>query len=149
MKNGIDAPVPSKSSRRPLREALLFGAKLDALSAKYPATIHKRVDGHGRHVISGRLGGLRQYLRSATGAYPYSTAMRYRAAARRILDVLALPDGIPAEWVFSDAPVAKLARKPALAAALEKARATLDAILAAAPSMREILRKPDLLPPNA
>ena len=146
MKKDFDSPVPRKFIRRPLREALLFGAKLDALASRYPSTINKRVDSHGRHVITGRLGGLREYLRSATGAYPYSTAMRYRAAARRILDILELPAGVPGEWIFSGTPVSKLTRKSALAAAVEKGRADLDAILAEARSMREILHKPDLRP---
>ena len=138
--------------RRTLRQALLIGSKMVDLSATHRDTLQWDIAPNGKRRIAGRAGGLRRYFAAHCPDLAYSTAMRYRKLALRLLRVLDTPTDIPLEWLLSNAPADTLTPDPALADSIRAGRRALAELLADIRTQRDLSRAldrkldPDRLP---
>ena len=126
--------------RRTLRQALLIGSKMVDLSATHRDTLKWEISANGKRRIAGRAGGLRRYFAAFCPDLAYSTAMRYRKLALRLLRVLDTPTQIPLEWLLGGSDAKKLAPDAATADAIRKGRRELAELLLDIKSQRDLTR---------
>ena len=126
---------------RTMLDALRIGSRLlDLAPAVDNTRVWKENPLTGKREVVFRHAGIKGWLREHCPDVQYNTAMRYKKLASRLRTVCGVAGNIPFEWLLPDATVPAEGLDASTKKSIEKGRAELERILAAAKSLRGLDR---------